>query len=181
MKARKCNVPVKRAPKKAAKPKRGNPPEAAAKAYEEFHGRPSEQTVTITKQIRYHRHLAEVGKLEKLEVVSRQGSKVVLSKFKGALLCMNEAQTQLYIEGGDQTVNLKDFGVSTPHELEVLGECTAVEYFTRKDHLRPQDGGTAIYRHKFHKPYPELQYDVRNAQILFSGGKYVILPEGIDR
>ena len=64
--------------------------------------------------------------------------------------------------------------------MEVLGEVRAVEYFTTKDHLG-SEGGTAIYRHKFEKPYPELQYDVRNEQLIFSGGKYVILPEGIDK
>lgn len=96
------------------------------------------------------------------------------------MLCFNEAGTQLYIEGGDQGVNLKEFSISTPHEMETLGDVLVVEYFTTKNHLG-SDGGTAIYRHKFHKPYPELVYDVRNQQLVFSGGKYVILPEGIDR
>ena len=136
----------------------------------------------VKKEIHYHRHLASAGKLEKLEVVSRPGYKVILSGFKGALLCFNEKRTQLYVEGGDQAVDLQQFGIEPgeAHEMEVLGEVRAVEYFTTKDHLG-SEGGTAIYRHKFEKPYPELQYDVRNEQLIFSGGKYVILPEGIDK
>ncbi len=33
--------------------------------------------------------------------------------------------------------------------LEILGALTCVVYFTTKDHLRPEDGGTANYKHKF--------------------------------
>ena len=160
--------------------KRANPATEAAEAFERFQGRPSEQTVTVEKQIHYHRHLAAAGKLEALVVVSRLGDRITLSKFKGAMLCFNEKGTQLYVEGGDQSVNLKEFGIATPHETETLGEVVRVDYFTTKNHLG-SDGGTAVYQHKFHKPYPELVYDVANQQLIFSGGKYVILPEGIDR
>jgi hypothetical protein len=163
-----------------AEKRRKNPPEAAMEAYEDFHGREPDEMVEVTKQVHYHKHLAGAGKLEKLEVISRQGQKVILSGFKGALLAFNEKRTQLFIEGGDQAVDLKQFGIWEVHEMEVLGDLTAVEYFTRKDHLG-KDGGTAVYRHKFSKPYPELQYDVMNEQLIVSGGNYVILAEGIDR
>lgn len=158
-----------------------NPPEQAAAAYEGFHGRESEETVVVEKQIHYHKHLASAGKLEKLTVVSRQGYKVDLSGFKGAFLSFNEKRTQLYIEGGDQAVELRQFGINpkTAHEQETLGDVLAVEYFTTKDHLGSQ-GGTAIYRHRFAKPYPELMYDVINQALSFWGGKYTIPDEGID-
>jgi hypothetical protein len=162
------------------KKRRGNPASEAATAFEQFQGRPSEEQIVIERQIHYHRHLAAAGTLEKLVVVSRQGYRVTLSDFKGAMLAFNEKGTQLFIEGGDQQVKLRDFGISTPHEMETLGDVTDVEYFTTKEHLG-SDGGTAIYHHKFHKPYPELVYDVPNRQLSFSGGRYVILPEGIDK
>ena len=167
---------------KGRKKARRNPPAEAAEAYRDFHGRDSEETVRVEKEIHYHKHLASAGKLEKLDVIARDGAKVSLSGFKGALLCFNEKRTQLYVEGGDQAVDLQEFGIDPgeAHEMEVLGEVRAVEYFTTKDHLG-SEGGTAIYRHKFEKPYPELQYDVRNEQLIFSGGRYVILPEGIDK
>jgi hypothetical protein len=166
--------------------KRANPATEAAEAFEEFHGRPSEETVTVQKQVHYHRHLAAAGKLEKLVVICRLGYRITLSKFKGAMLCFSEKWhetgygPQLFIEGGDQSVDLKQFGISRPHETETLGDLVQVDYFTTKDHLG-SDGGTAIYQHKFLKPYPHLVYDVANQQLIFSGGKYVILPEGIDK
>ena len=162
--------------------RRKNPAEQAAQAYKDFHGKESMETVTVKKEVHYHKHLAAAGKLLELEVVSRQGFKVTLSGFKGALLCFNEARTQLYVEGGDQSVKLAEFGISQSqaHEMEVLGEVVAVDYHTTKDHLG-SEGGTAIYRHKFKRPYPELQYDVPNEQLIFSGGKYTILDEGIDQ
>jgi sulfur carrier protein ThiS len=165
-----------------ARAQRGNPADAAAAKYEEFHGRPSEETVTVKREIHYHKHLASLGKLKKLVVVSREGYNVPIDRFKGAILCENEKGTQLYVEGGDQAVDLSQFGIDPDeaHEMEVLGDVIQVLYFTRKDHLG-KEGGIANYDHKFEEPYPELQYDVRNEQLIFSGGRYVILPEGIDR
>jgi sulfur carrier protein ThiS len=162
--------------------KKVNPADTAAAKYEEFHGRPSEETVTVKREIHYHKHLASLGKLKKLVVVSREGYNVPIDRFKGAILCENEKGTQLYVEGGDQAVDLSQFGIDPDeaHEMEVLGDVIQVLYFTRKDHLG-KEGGIANYDHKFEEPYPELQYDVRNEQLIFSGGRYVILPEGIDR
>jgi len=166
---------------KLNKGKRRNPALESEEAYADFHGRPSEETVVVEKQVHYHKHLAAAGKLEKLVVVSRHGERVTLSRFKGAVLCFNERRTQLFVEGGDQSVDLSEFGISpkNAHEIETLGEVTDVEYFTTKDHLG-NDGGTAIYHHKFSRPYPELVYDVVNQSLTFSGGRYVVLPEGID-
>lgn len=167
---------------KRARKSKGNPAGLAVEGYNEFHGRDSEETVTVTKQVHYHKHLSSAGELERLDVVSRQGIKVSLTGFGGALLAFNESKTQLFIEGGDQSVDLAQFGISPKraHEYETLGDVTAVEYYTTKDHLG-EEGGTAIYRHKFSKPYPELVYQTLNRQLIFSGGKYVILPEGIDK
>jgi len=166
--------------KMRAKLLKDNPAAQSVEAYKGFHGREPDELVTVTKQVHYHKHLAGAGKLEKLEVISLEGSKVILSRFKGALLAFNEKRTQLFIEGGDQSVNLREFGITSPHEMETLGDVVAVEYFTRKDHLRAEDGGTAIYRHKFSKPFPHLLYDVPNMQLIFSGGRYDIPDEGID-
>lgn len=163
-------------------PKKGNPASGAAEAFAEFQGRPSKEVIEITQKVHYHENLAAAGKLEALIVVAFNGSKVTLSDFKGAILCFNEKKTQLYIKGGSQSVDLKVFGISpgNAHELETLGNVVRVDYLTTKKHLGKQ-GGTAIFQHKFERPYPELVYDVRNAQLMFSGGGYVILPEGIDK
>ena len=80
-----------------------------------------------------------------------------------------------------------------PHETETLGRVTNIGYQTNKTHLG-DEGGEAVYVHKFRSTnkagkhvvvkiarYPDLIYDVRNEQLLFSGGSYEILREGIDK
>jgi hypothetical protein len=159
-------------------PKR-NPAEAAAEAYEEFHGTPSQEVVTVKKTIFYHGHLAAIGDMRAIHGISRDGNKWHLKNFGKAILCENEARTQLFIEGGNQKVEgIKRWG-NSDHEMQDMGVATIVEYFTTKTHLG-KDGGTAIYVHKFGKTPPRMIYDVRNEQLMFAGGGYDMPPEGID-
>jgi hypothetical protein len=195
--------------RKARKKNRGrrNPLDGALKTYEGFHGRPSEEIVEVTTELHEHSHLAGLGDLVKLVIVTDNGAKVIIQKFEDgrgnpAILCMNERpkngeyKPQLFIEGGDQSVRLSDFGIFEPyHEIEVLGRCRNVYYYTRKDHLG-SDGGTATYNHKFggmrevkgrggkvrrkRSPLPTVLYDTRNRLLSFAGGGYTIPDEGID-
>ena len=144
-----------------------------------------------------------IGDLIKLKIKpAAGGGAVTLRKFgtnkdgQKALLCMNEGMTQMFIEGGDQSIDLDAFGIEPPfREFETLGKLTDVWYFTTKDHLRPQDGGTANYHHAFGvkrdakgrmirrrdlKACPDVLYDARNQLLSFSGGRYTIPDEGID-
>ena len=172
---------------------RSNPAASAQAVSEEFHGRPVREMVPVQQKRHYHKYLAELGELRKLVVESRDGKhRVTLSGFKHAMLCTNEDKNQLFIVGGDQSVNLKDFGIKDPHETETLGEVTKIEYFTDKEHLG-SEGGTAVYVHKFrttngnrgHKTVrmarnPDLIYYLRDEHLEFSGGSYFIRAEGID-
>lgn len=159
---------------------RGNPAEAAQDASEEFHGRPVEEMIPVTKRVHYHKYLAELGELRRLIVVTPDGRhRVEMKNFKGSLLCMNEDKNQLYIEGGDQSANLRDFGVRAPHDKQDLGEIRQVDYYTDKKHLGKQ-GGPATYFHKFKAPYPSLHYKVRDSSLEISGGGYTITAEGIE-
>jgi hypothetical protein len=94
--------------------------------------------------------------------------------------------------GGDQSINLEDFGIRKPHESEVLGKVKVIDYHTDKSHLG-DEGGKAVYTHQFRTTnkggkhvtvsmakYPTLVYDVVNEQLLLSGGSYTIRAEGID-
>jgi hypothetical protein len=172
---------------------RQNPATASAEAFEEFHGFAPSEVITVTKKIHYHKHLAAAGKLTHLDVwgVDETGHKI--TGFKGAFLAFNETKDQLFVEGGDQSVNLEDFGIRKAHELETLGRLTDIGYQTNKTHLG-DEGGEAVYVHKFRSTnengrhvivriarYPDLIYDVRNEQLLFSGGSYEILREGINK
>lgn len=160
---------------------RRNDVPAAQDRYERFHGHPSKELVEVVTPLHVHTALSGMGELRKL-VIRQKGARVVIKNFKGAILCQNEKATQLFIEGGDQAVNLADFGIRQPyHEKEVLGECTDVYYFTTKDHLAPQDGGTATYHHKFGRKKPTIVYDVPNRLLEFAGGGYTIPDEGIDQ
>ncbi len=174
---------------------RSNPVESAAERYETFHGRAPAKETTFTTPKNVHKVLSGIGKLLALEILAIDGTrKVKLEGFKGALLAQDEKGKQLYIVGGDQGVNLADFGIKHAHELEILGALTSVIYFTTKDHLRPEDGGTAGYHHKFggegrEKKHafgrngsrlPLVGYDVRNKLLSIQGGGYELPAEGID-
>lgn len=180
----------------AGQKKKKNPAAESAQAYEDFHGKAPKELVTIKTQVHYHKHLAAAGELRWLIVDTPDGKYRVTIKFKkDVLLCFNEKRNQLFVEGGDQSVNLRDFGIDPDdaHELETLGKATRIGYFTEKVHLRPQDGGKAVYDHKFRMTnengkhvtvrvakYPDVIYRVIDEHLEFSGGSYRILPEGID-
>ena len=179
--------------RKRRNPGKRNPADAAMAVSEEFHGRKVKAMIPVSQKRHYHKYLAELGELRKLEVLARDGRhRVTLSKFDGAMLCTNEDKNQLFLVGGDQGVDLRDFGIKDAHETETLGEVTKIEYFTDKEHLG-SEGGEAVYVHKFrttngargHKTVrlarnPDLIYYLRDEHLEFSGGSYFIRAEGID-
>ena len=168
-----------------------NPSSDAAAVYEEFHGRPSSEVVTVTEKIHYHKNLAALGELRTLIVQARDGARVTLTRFKKAILCTNEAKNQLFVRGGDQSVDLQSFGIRTAHEIETLGRVVELAYFTTKDHLG-DEGGTALYFHvagetnengkrKMAGWGPDLIYHTVDERLEFSGGSYTIRAEGVDK
>jgi len=171
--------------------------DAEAARYEYFHGRPPAEVITIRTPVHDPLNVKHsgIGKLMALEILSIDGTKkVTLERFKGTLLSQDKKGKQLYIDGGDQSARLSDFGIRYPHELEILGALLAVVYFTTKDHLRAEDGGTANYDHKFggegkQKRFvfgqhgsrlPLVGYDVRDKLLSIQGGGYELPAEGID-
>ena len=169
--------------------KKGNPGEAAAEMSERFHGRPVTEVLEVEEQVHYHEHLADLGELEHLKVKALDGGIVTLTGFDGAILCSNEDGSQLYIRGGDQSVDLAPFAVEKPyHDFEDLGEVVKLWYYTTKDHLGDQ-GGTASYHHTLSEEdferrgtrtrRPRLQYSTRDQLLSFSGGRYTVEDEGI--
>lgn len=161
---------------KHAKRKR-NPESSAVAAYVDTHGKQPGITIEVDTPKHYHSTLAGMGKLEKL--IFAGGPVKSLDFGKGTYLAMNEKRTQLFIVGGDQSVNLRDFGITQQHETEILGPVREVVYYTEKRHLIEKDGGRGSYGHKFKLPLPVLVYDVRNKLLSFAGGGYSIPSEGI--
>jgi hypothetical protein len=177
---------------KGGRPSRKNPADTAAAAYQEFHGHPPKLTVEVKRRVHSHRHLVGAGVLKAMDVAGIDGKRHTISGFRGALLAFAESGNQLFIEGGDQTVNLEDYGIDRPHETETLGRVLSISYHTDKSHLGAE-GGNAVYKHGFRttnedgrhvvvkvKRYPDLIYRVLEQQLEFSGGSYEIRREGID-
>lgn len=173
-----------------ARSKKRNPVESAERAYRVFHGHEPEEQFLIKEDTHWHSVLAGCGRLEELIVDAPEAGEVTLSGFgKDCLLAMNEKRTQLYVKGGDQSVDLRDFGIDpgSAHDLEVLGELVFAGYHTRKDHLDEEDGGQATYEHDFggededgnQMACPTLLYDKLNERLLIAGGDYRIDAEGI--
>jgi hypothetical protein len=193
IKARIVDAKAKQGGYKVVPVKKRNPASGAAEVFEDFHGFGPTEVVTVSKEVHHHAHLASLGELVQLDVfgVDERGHKI--KGFKGALLACNESRDQLFIEGGDQSINLKEFGIKQSHEMETLGQVTNIGYQTNKTHLG-DEGGEAVYVHRFRATNqngkhvvvkmtrePDLIYDVRNEQLLFSGGSYEILREGINK
>lgn len=172
---------------------RGNPASAADEVFEEFHGYAPNETVHVVATRHHHRHLAAAGELRKLEVLGIDGKRHTITGFGDALFTFNESKNQLFVTGGDQSINIEDFGITEPHEIETLGQVEKIDYFTNKEHLG-DEGGEAVYTHKLRTTnengkhvtvkiarYPDLIYRVREQSLEFSGGSYVIRAEGIDK
>lgn len=157
---------------------------AAAEASEEFHGTDVHELIEVKTKVFEHEHLADCGELVSLTIAGINGGTFTLKNFKGARLAQAPKgfPFQLFIEGGDQAVDLEQFDISDPHEFEVLGKLKQIKYYTTKHHLG-RDGGEANYKHKVGDltgKLPHVIYDVMSKLLTIAGGEYTILPEGID-
>jgi len=111
--------------------------------------------------------------------LSSAGRKVNPRSVPGAtLLCSNEAGTQLYLIGGDQSVDLAALKITGPaaqKESIALGYITEITYRTRKDFDQFKE---TDYFHKLSEdsggPLPILIYDRLNRALKVSGGVYKI-------
>ena len=162
----------------------GSEYQSAVEASEEFHGTDSSEVFTVTAEVFEHDNLSDLGELVSMEIAAVNGGIVKLHGFDGARLAQSPKgfPYQLFIEGGDQSVDLAEFGIDEPHEKEVLGKLKRIKYYTIKHHLG-KDGGEANYKHKLGEidgKLPTVIYDVMNESLEIAGGGYVVLPEGID-
>lgn len=184
---------------------RPNPESSSMDMYSSFHGRPSRETVEITETIHDHDNVAALGTCCGFLIVA--GSKqfaIGLSgytwspradgpgKKKGGFvktdpaaddvfLSSNEEGTQMFVDGGDQELDLSSLGI-TGHEAEkeavVIGDVAMVAYETEKEF----DKFDLIqYVHTLSEdskgPLPVLRYMRRNskgARMFLDGGVYYI-------
>lgn len=129
-----------------------NPASSADTAFERFHGQPPGETISITKDEHYHHHLAAIGTLLGLCVRVPDGKGGHYDnriEFSGVFLCTNEDGTQLFLEGGDQSLDLDSLHLNPKltraanegRESLIIGEVWLIGYHTEKDFddFRPTD------------------------------------------
>lgn len=120
--------------------KKRNPQADADALYESFHGRPSAETIVVEETIHEHEHLATLGTLTELIVETVTGLLVTITfdETDTPWLASSEDGKQLYIEGGDQELDLKALkmdGDEWVKDRMVIGQFAEPE---RRDKRFPQ-------------------------------------------
>ncbi len=176
-----------RTARKARQARRGNPngEDRAGEMYAVFHGRGPSKTVTVSEMA--PKDLAALGDLVSLRL-GNNDYQIGWTKGERPLLAADPGADQLYIVGGDQTLNdlLQSMGVHTHVDVVDLGEIAQIEYFTQKDfdNFEP-----IVYYHTFgeedakenprHVRRPRLLYSRRYKKLMLAGGGYRIKRDGI--
>lgn len=159
----------------------------ASQVCEDFRGAPCEHVDTFVEPEPRPANLGHLGALVELQVNRKPvGWKWAELDFtgKGIIVAGNVGGSQIYFVSGDQKVTrgqLSMIGVDNSKEMIDLGECMAIAYRAKKEHV---NGIASDYEHKFGDVTgvrPRLMYDRRGPQgrLFLVGGEYTIEPEGI--
>ncbi len=177
-------------------PVRRNPAPSAAGLYESFHGKPATEELVIEEEVHEHEHLAVLGRLVECWIETPTGLLAQIEfdqddDSNPVMLCSSEDGKQLYIEGGDQTVDLGSLKMDTDEwkkDRMVLGQFAAPDpsskgpkrrkhnlgYMTKKDFDKLEE---ILYLHDLGEDTgvrPYLEFDTRNNRLHVSGGQYFI-------
>lgn len=164
---------------KTARVRRRNSSEeaAAADVSAEFHGRPARIEREIETTLDVPLTLTELGRLIRLEL--KGGYKLDFDNCGIRLACRPTGTRSLYFEGGDQSLPLRDLGITDRHDYVPVGKVRRIAYLTKKAmdnfenieyvHTFGEEGGTL----------PTLNYDTRNRLMFLAGGAYQVKAEGI--
>lgn len=177
---------VDRTPKKLRSLFSHNPEGAAAALSEAWHGRPAKTATDVIDKVHYHGVLTDLGRLKEITVMvtERKGQKIFFDA--QTRLASSENGKQLYVVGGDQSLDLKALGIDgeeAEKDCVVVGEVHSIVYVTAKQHLGKADKETGPYEHELGEDggiMPILIYDTLNKQIGFAGGSYFIDPTDYD-
>jgi hypothetical protein len=163
---------------------RRNPESGSAALYETFHQRAPERVEEYEENFHYHGWLAELGEMQEIKValIYLDPPKEAVIRFDpGTKLGCSEDGRQLYMVGGDQSVDLKGlgFGKEWTRDYMLLGVLHELTYRTKKGFDKFK---TIDYYHELGEDSgdcPVLAYDNLNQQLMIVGGKYVVKYEGI--
>lgn len=172
-----------------------NPESGAAHFYKKFHGRDSEEELILETEIHEHEWLGVLGVLCAVAVDTPTGYEAVIHFDEKAApwLCSSEDGTQLFIEGGNQEIDLaalKMNGDNWEKERMVLGQFSLpqgsrrwnLSYVTEKDFDKFE---VCEYQHDLgeanedeaksqRRESPLLEYDAVNKLLYIVGGQYKI-------
>lgn len=157
-----------------------NPEDAAAALSEAWHGRPAKEATDYVEKIHFHGVLTDLGQLQEIKIWVDDKHTQAIEFDDDTRLASNEKGEQLYIVGGDQSINLGDFGIeghAAAKDLVTIGPCYSVTYITAKEHLGKQDKLMGPYEHVFaeeDQDEPDIVYDNMNKMLGFSDGEYHI-------
>lgn len=183
-KTRAYNPPSKkRNPKKKKNRRRnqeGGSIEEAARQFESFHGKAPGKVREYDLSMRYPEHFAELGELKELRIyLDEMNPEFVIKGFGGTQLVSTPDGSNLYLIGGDQSIDMAAMGIASDKDLVELGPCVYISYFTVKGF---HDFEPTTYWHEFGEEddiYPVLAYDRLNKNLFLLGGNYRVRPEGI--
>jgi hypothetical protein len=175
---------LKRSVSKFKNLRKANPESSAAQLYEDFHGRPPEKITEVVTERHEHEWLTQLGALVELKVatVTSLDATIGFNAKEAPDLCSSEDGRQLYIEGGDQELDLGALKMSGDKWLKdsmVIGVLYELTYQTEKGFHKFK---LTEYYHKLGEEtgvQPTLIYDPNNQSLTISGGQYQIKPEGI--
>ena len=175
-----------------------NSESGAAKFYEKFHGAPSTEEIIVENEIHEHEHLGVIGLLVAMVVDTPLGERATITfesfgSEQSPWLCSSEDGCQLFIEGGNQALDLKALGMDGEDwykERMVIGTFSPPEsgrkwnlsYLTSKDFDRfepieyQHDLGEANEGEpkSMRREPPVLEYEPLNRLLFISGGQYKI-------
>jgi hypothetical protein len=158
-------------------------PEEADRVFEEFHGMPSEEEILAEEEIQVRENLSVLGRLVQLICECVADGQVYRINFgEDVMLCCSADGRQLYIVGGDQSLDLDAMGFPPEQQQKdkvFIGSAQQATYRTRK---RFDEFAEIDYVHDFGEDggqLPAVVYDRLNLTIELAGGDYEIKPEGI--
>ncbi len=152
----------------------------AVAMYETFHQKPPGHIVEYEEQVRYPRNYAEMGRLRELWVFLNEANPEFAFTHFGQcqVLCTPDGQN-IYLNGGDQSIDYEALGISSEKDIIELGPCVYIDYHTTKGF---HDFAPTDYWHRFGEEdgiFPRLGYDRLNKRLFFIGGNYTVKREGI--
>jgi len=161
-----------------------NPQESSAALYETFHQKAPERIDEYEEHVHYHGWLAELGEMRevKVDLVYLDPPKQATIEFEpGTKLGCSENGRQLYLVGGDQSLDLEALGFSREwiRDFMLIGVLSELTYRTKKGFDQFQ---TIDYYHEVGEDtgdLPVLAYDNMNQQLMIIGGKYNVEYNGI--